>query len=104
MGDSPLMNGPLSLVLDVRCAIPTSWSKKKQAAALAGEVWPTGRPDLDNIVKLYADAFNGNKSQLHLDIVCIQTAAFGGGEIWFDGKLIRKDGLFTVDALKGLNP
>ncbi len=52
----------------------------------------------------YADAFNGNKSQLHLDIVCIQTAAFGGGEIWFDGKLIRKDGIFTVDALKGLNP
>jgi aminopeptidase len=52
----------------------------------------------------YADAFNGNKSQLHLDIVCIQTAAFGGGEIWFDGKLIRKDGVFTVDALKGLNP
>ena len=59
MGDSPLMDGPLSLVLDVRCAIPTSWSKKKQAAALAGEVRPTGRPDLDNIVKLYADAFNG---------------------------------------------
>ena len=52
----------------------------------------------------YADAFNGNKSQLHLDIVCIQTAAYGGGEIWFDDKLIRKDGVFTLDALKGLNP
>ncbi len=52
----------------------------------------------------YAEAFNGNNSQLHLDIVCIQTAACGGGEIWFDGKLIRKDGVFTLDALKGLNP
>jgi len=52
----------------------------------------------------YADAFNGNKSQLHLDIVCIQTAAFGGGEIWFDGQLIRKDGLFLPESLKGLNP
>ena len=52
----------------------------------------------------YADAFNGNKSQLHLDIVCIQTAAYGGGEIWFDDVLVRKDGLFTLDALKGLNP
>ncbi len=52
----------------------------------------------------YADAFNGNHSQLHLDIVCIQTAAYGGGEIWFDGRLIRKDGVFTLDALKGLNP
>ncbi len=52
----------------------------------------------------YADAFNGNKSQLHLDIVCIQTAAQGGGEIWFDGKLVRKDGRFLPESLKGLNP
>lgn len=52
----------------------------------------------------YADAFNGNKSQLHLDIVCIQTPAYGGGEIWFDGKLIRKDGLFLPESLKRLNP
>ena len=51
----------------------------------------------------YADAFNGNKSQLHLDIVCIQTRPYGG-EIWFDGKLIRKDGVFLVDSLEGLNP
>ena len=52
----------------------------------------------------YDDCNNGNKSQLHLDIVCIQTPAYGGGEIWFDDVLVRKDGLFTVDALKGLNP
>jgi aminopeptidase len=52
----------------------------------------------------YADAFNGNKSQLHLDIVCIQTEAYGGGEIWFDGKLIRKNGVFLPASLKGLNP
>lgn len=52
----------------------------------------------------YADAFNGNKSQLHLDIVCIQTKAFGGGEIWFDGKLIRKNGVFLPESLQGLNP
>ena len=52
----------------------------------------------------YDDAPNGNRSQLHLDIVCIQTAAFGGGEIWFDDVLIRKDGIFTLDSLKGLNP
>ena len=52
----------------------------------------------------YEDAYNGNTSQLHLDIVCIQTAPFGGGEMFFDGKLIRKDGLFVTDDLKGLNP
>jgi aminopeptidase len=37
-------------------------------------------------------------------MVCIQRAEFGGGEIYFDGKLIRKDGVFTLPELKGLNP
>jgi aminopeptidase len=36
--------------------------------------------------------------------VCIQSKEFGGGEIWFDGKLIRKDGLFLLPELLGLNP
>lgn len=52
----------------------------------------------------YAQADNGNKSALHWDIVCIQTPEWGGGEIWFDGELIRKDGLFVRPELEGLNP
>lgn len=47
---------------------------------------------------------NGNRSQIHWDIVCIQRPDFGGGEIWFDGKLIRKNGLFVPGALQKLNP
>jgi len=47
---------------------------------------------------------NGNKSQIHWDMVCIQRPEYGGGEIWFDGKLIRKDGLFVPKALHKLNP
>jgi aminopeptidase len=47
---------------------------------------------------------NGNQSAIHWDIVCIQRPEYGGGEIYFDGKLIRKDGLFVLDSLKGLNP
>jgi aminopeptidase len=47
---------------------------------------------------------NGNKSQIHWDMVCIQRKDCGGGEVWFDGKLIRKDGIFTLPALKKLNP
>jgi aminopeptidase len=47
---------------------------------------------------------NGNKSSIHWDIVCIQRPEYGGGEIWFDDVLIRKDGLFVLDELKGLNP
>jgi len=52
----------------------------------------------------YEEADNGNKSSVHWDIVCLQDADHGGGEIWFDGELIRKDGLFVTDDLKGLNP
>jgi aminopeptidase len=47
---------------------------------------------------------NGNKSAVHWDTVLIQRPEYGGGEIWFDGKLIRKDGLFVLPELEGLNP
>ena len=52
----------------------------------------------------YSTAGNGNKSRIHWDLVCIQRKDYGGGEVWFDGKLIRKDGLFVPAALKKLNP
>jgi aminopeptidase len=54
--------------------------------------------------KAYDDAPNGNDSEIHWDIVMIQTPEYGGGEIYFDGELVRKDGLFVVDDLKPLNP
>lgn len=47
---------------------------------------------------------NGNKSAIHWDTVMIQRPDYGGGEVWFDGKLIRKDGLFVLPELEGLNP
>jgi aminopeptidase len=52
----------------------------------------------------YEGVGNGNKSQVHWDMVCIQRPEYGGGEVWFDGKLIRKDGLFLPKALQKLNP
>ena len=52
----------------------------------------------------YDDAFNGNKSAVHWDLVLIKTPEHGGGEIWFDDVLIRKDGVFLPPQLKGLNP
>jgi aminopeptidase len=48
-------------------------------------------------------ADNGNRSQVHWDLVCIQRKDHGGGGIWFDDKLIRKDGVFTLPELKPLN-
>jgi aminopeptidase len=52
----------------------------------------------------YDECFNGNKSALHWDLVLIMTPEYGGGEIWFDGKLIRKDGRFVLRELECLNP
>ena len=58
MKDSPLLEGPLWVCVRVSVSIPESWSKKKRALALAGEIKPIGRPDLDNYIKIL-DALNG---------------------------------------------
>jgi aminopeptidase len=52
----------------------------------------------------YERADNGNRSQVHWDLVCIQRPEYGGGEIYFDKKLIRKDGQFVPKELHSLNP
>lgn len=52
----------------------------------------------------YEDAPNENKSANHWDLVMIQRPEYGGGEIYFDDVLIRKDGIFTLPELQGLNP
>ena len=52
----------------------------------------------------YERAYNGNRSSIHWDLVSIQRPEHGGGDILFDGKLIRRDGRFVADGLEGLNP
>ena len=52
----------------------------------------------------YDEAPNGNDSTVHWDLVCIQRPEYGGGEIWFDDELVRKDGLFIPAGLQALNP
>jgi aminopeptidase len=52
----------------------------------------------------YEECDNGNRSAVHWDMVLIQRPEWGGGEIWFDGELIRKNGRFLPRDLKGLNP
>lgn len=51
----------------------------------------------------YDEADNGNRSQVHWDLVLIQRPDYGGGEIWFDGELLRKDGRFIPKDLEPLN-
>ena len=52
----------------------------------------------------YEECDNGNRSAVHWDMVLIQRPEWGGGEIWFDGELIRKNGVFVPRDLKPLNP
>jgi aminopeptidase len=54
--------------------------------------------------KAYEIADNGNRSAIHWDMVLIQRPECGGGEIYFDDVLIRKDGRFVTDDLIPLNP
>lgn len=58
VGRQPL-DQPLEMVLRAVCQIPASWPLRKQQKALTGEIKPTGKPDLDNVWKAWADALNG---------------------------------------------
>jgi hypothetical protein len=101
------MGGPV-LALQGECSAPIRRESMKKLSLIAmlalfdpclvpGQAEPCDRNS-------YPDADNGNHSALHWDLVCIQSPEYGGGEIWFDGKLFRKDGLFVLPELLGLNP
>ena len=59
MAGRALLDGPLAMRLDIRCAVPASWSKRKRSDALAGRVRPTTKPDSTNIAKAVEDGCNG---------------------------------------------
>lgn len=59
MAGRPLLGGAVAVNLHIDCAVPASWSKKKQRAALAGEIFPTTKPDKDNVIKAVYDGCNG---------------------------------------------
>jgi Holliday junction resolvase RusA-like endonuclease len=58
MTGKPPLKGPLCAQVNAYFGVPPSWSAKKRAAALAGAVRPTRRPDADNIIKML-DGLNG---------------------------------------------
>jgi Holliday junction resolvase RusA-like endonuclease len=53
------LDGPLELAVDIVVAVAPSWPKRRREDALAGQIFPTNKPDLDNCLKLVADALNG---------------------------------------------
>lgn len=58
LGDQPPLESPVAMHIKAFYPIAASWTKKKQQAALAGQI-PPGKPDLDNVAKAVLDALNG---------------------------------------------
>lgn len=59
MGGMPPIEGPVSVQMTISHEARKSWSKAKRNAALLGEIAPTIKSDIDNVIKLYFDAMNG---------------------------------------------
>lgn len=59
MGGRPLFEGPCAVWLDIVCQVPASWSAKKELQALANDIRPTTKPDIDNVEKAVFDGCNG---------------------------------------------
>lgn len=59
MNGAPPIDAACCANVFVDCQVPASWSQKKQRRALAGEILPTSKPDIDNIVKAIFDGCNG---------------------------------------------
>ncbi|WP_247842573.1 RusA family crossover junction endodeoxyribonuclease [Pseudomonas sp. MWU12-3103b] len=59
MSGRDLIAGPVMVELKIIVSVAQSWSKKKRAEALAGDVKPTKKPDIDNVLKAICDGING---------------------------------------------
>lgn len=59
MAGRPLIDGPVAVALFIGVQVPASWSQRKQRAALNGDLVPTTKPDIDNVVKAVFDGCNG---------------------------------------------
>lgn len=59
MGSNQPTSSPVNVFIDIAICPPVSWSKKKRAQALNAEIYPTGKPDIDNVAKGILDAMNG---------------------------------------------
>ncbi|QTD88782.1 RusA family crossover junction endodeoxyribonuclease [Burkholderia anthina] len=72
MRGRPLLDGPVRILLEIDVEVPESWPKYRRADALAGLIWPTVKPDIDNTEKALLDAMNGVVYRDDSQIVVVQ--------------------------------
>lgn len=59
MAGRTLLLGPVFVHMEITLPVPNSWSNKRKALALAGSIYPTTKPDIDNVEKAIFDGLNG---------------------------------------------
>lgn len=69
-----LVSGPVMVEMRIHVGVAASWSKKKTAAALAGELFPTKKPDIDNVIKAICDGINGIVFKDDVQVVDVHTS------------------------------
>ena len=69
-----LIGGPVMVEMQIHVGVAASWSKKKTAAALAGELFPTKKPDIDNVLKAICDGINGIVFKDDVQVVDVHTS------------------------------
>ena len=91
-------------ILDERyLTVSTSFTTTSIRCSICGHDWAPDGPCDHTPGQAYEVADNGNRSSVHWDLVNIQRPEYGGGEIRFDGQLIRRNGQFVPKALHPLN-
>jgi Holliday junction resolvase RusA-like endonuclease len=87
--------GPVEVVVWFFFAIPKSYSMAKRMDAANGRIRPTGRPDLDNLVKGVMDAVNGILWKDDSIVVALHTKKYytaGKERVWMGVKGIDEKG------------
>ena len=86
------MAGPVRVRAVYRIEIPESWPKWKKEAARSGQVFPTGKSDVDNHGKMTLDALGAKRGGFFRDdaqVVFLELrkvySAHPGTDIWIEG-------------------
>lgn len=74
MAGRPMLLEAVCVEIQIDCDVPASWSKKKQALALADAIRPTTKPDIDNVEKAIFDGLNNVAWKDDVQVVSVTKA------------------------------